>query len=167
MSYTPTSSLLGPTARPVVALGGANAWKQRSIKGILCSFQWLDLRQHGFENTPDHACVPCMCLFRPGSMARGAYVIPQPHAYLFATNKGGPSAHLTTSAFAIAETLGFDLRDRSAVRLAMDIILDGLPDLVDMPSEPESESDALVKQAVLGIEASAKINGKTIVEELL
>lgn len=155
-------TLLGPSARPLVALGGANAWRQRTIRGVICSFQWLDLTEDGLEAT-----TPCMCLFRPQAAERGAYVIPQVNAYQFANRQGGHTAHLATSAFAIAETLGFDIRDRSAIRLCMDIILEGLPDLVDMPSEPPASSDAIVKSFLHGIEATARVNGRKVHEELL
>lgn len=164
---TADTTLLGPNARPMVALGGATAWRQRTIKGILCSFQWLDLRPHGFEDTDDHACVPCMCLFRPGSMQRGAYIVPQQHAYLFGDNKGNPTAHLFSSAFAAAEQLGFDMRDKHAIKQVIDIVIEGLPDLILMPSEPPNSSDALVKRAVEGIEGTVRINGKKVYEELL
>ena len=160
-------SLLGPTARPMVQLGGGVAWRQRVIKGVHCSFQWIDLRQQGFEDTPEHAAVACMCLFRPNVMQAGCYVIPQPHAYLFGTRDGQPTAHLFTSAASALEMLGFDVRDRSAWRALVDIIIEGLPDLILMPSEPPENSDATVRAAVLGIEATAKMNGKTLREEVL
>jgi hypothetical protein len=160
-------SLLGPTARPMVALGGASAWKQRTIKGIICSFQWLDLRQQGFEDTPDHANVACMCLFRPGSMDRGSYVIPQPHAFLYGDKRGNPTQHLLTAGFAAAETLGFDMRDKHAIRQVIDIIIEGLPDLILMPSEAPDNSEATVRRAIQGIEARATLNGRTLHEEVL
>ena len=160
-------SLLGPTARPMVGLGGASAWKQRTIKGILCSFQWLDLRPHGFEDIPEHANVACMCLFRPSSIDRGAYIVPQPHAYLYGDKRGNPTQHLLTAGFAAAETLGFDMRDKMAIRQIIDIIIEGLPDLILMPSEAPDNSDAIVKRAVQGIEATAKLNGRTVHEEVL
>lgn len=160
-------TLLGPTARPFVALGGTNAWKTRVIRGIHCSFQWLDLRQWGFENTPDHAAVACMCLYRPGAFESVPYVIPQQHAFLFGTRDGNPTAHLFTSAAAALEGLGLDVRDRSAWRALVDIIIEGLPDLVLMPSEPPEKSDATVKAAVMGIEARATFNGKVINETVL
>lgn len=161
-------TLLGPSARPMVALGGASAWRTRTIRGITCSFQWLDLRPHGFEDTPDHACVPCMCLFRPGAMEAGAYVVPQQHAYLFGDKKGNPTPHLLTSGFAVAQRLGFDMRDKHAIRQCIDIIIEALPDLILMPSEPPGgNTEALVQRAVQGIEARVTMNGKVLHEEAL
>jgi hypothetical protein len=161
------SSILGPTARPFVQLGGANAWKTRVIKGVHCSFQWIDLRKWGFEDTPDHAAVACMCLFRPSSMESVPYVIPQPQAFLFGDNKGNPTAHLFTSAAAALEGLGYDVRDKAAWKAMVDIIIEGLPDLILMPSEPPENSDVIVKKAVMGIEMRATMNGKVLREEVL
>lgn len=159
---TAALSLLGPSARPMVALGGANAWKTREIKGVHCSFQWLDLSASGMEQTN-----PCMCLYRPRGGDRGAYVIPQQNAFEFGTREGNPTSHLGTSAFAAAEMLGFDLRDKYAIRTIIDIIIEGLPDLILMPSEPPASSDAIIKRAILGIEAQARVNGKTVIQEVL
>lgn len=164
---TDTLTLLGPTARPMVALGGASAWRQRVIRGIVCSYQWLDLRPHGYPDTPENANVACMCLFRPGSMARGAYVVPQANAFEYGDNRGNPTPHLAKAAFMAAEQLGFDMRDKHAIRNVMTIILEGIPDLIDMPSEAPNNTETQVRRAILGIEATAKINGKTVHTEVL
>ncbi len=155
--------LLAPSARPLVALGGDNAWKQRNIRGITCSFQWLDLSAEGFESAN-----ACMCLFNAyRNMDKGAYVIPQQHGFLFGTREGNPTAHLATTAFSAAQQLGFDMRDKSAIRQIIDIIIEGLPDLILMPSEPPDAPEVIVENAVKGIEATAKLNGKIIHQELL
>lgn len=158
-------TLLGPSARPMVALGGNNAWKQRTIQGVVSSFQWLDLSGYG---SPFESANAAMCLFNPRrNMDRGAYVIPQQNAFLFGTREGNPTPHLATSAFAAAQQLGFDMRDRSAVRKIMDIIIEGLPDLILMPSTPPNSTEVIVRDAVLGIEAVARVNGVKVHEELL
>lgn len=163
------AKLLGPNARPMVGLGGSEAWKQRTIKGITCSFQWIDLSAE-FDSSDDPGITAnaCMCLFNAQrSSQRGAYVIPQQHAFLFGSRAGHPTAHLFSSAFAAAEMLGFDMRDKSAVKAVIDIIIEGLADLVLMPSSPPNNADIIVKDAVQGIEATARINGQKIHEELL
>jgi hypothetical protein len=162
-------TLLGPSARPMVALGGASAWKTRTIKGITCSFQWLDLSGHVLDPASG-ACGEqvnaCMCLFRPGSLA-GAYVIPQQLAYLYGTKDGTPTAHLLTAAFGAAQKLRYDMRDRMAVRNVIDIIIEGLPDLILMPSEAPNDPAVILRNAIKGIEASAKVNGRVVHEEVL
>jgi hypothetical protein len=161
------SGLIGPNARPMVQLGGKISWRTRQIKGIYISFQWLDLRGHGFEDTPDHACVACMCLFRPGVANKGAYIVPQPLAYQYGDKKGNPSAHLLASAMLAAQQIGFDMRDRQAYKAIIDIIIEGLPDLILMPSEPPADHEAHHLRPIVGIEATAKINGKAVHEEVL
>lgn len=155
-------TLLGPNARPMVCIGGANAWKTRTIKGIMCSFQWLDLSAEGLETAN-----ACMCLFNPSRTMAGAYVIPQQNAYMYGHRDGTPTQYLLTAGFAAAQQLGFDMRDKSAIRQIIDIIIEGLPDLILMPSEPPNNSEIIIKEAVRGIEATARINGKVIHEELL
>lgn len=156
------SQLLGPNARPMVCLGGEGAWRTRTIKGIFCSFQWIDCSAEGMETAN-----PCMVLFRPGSMAQGAYVIPQQNAHRYGHRDGTPTQHLLTAGFAAAEMLGFDMRDRQAVKTIIDIIIEGLPDLILMPSEPPNGSSAILKEAIRGIEATVRVNGKKLHEELL
>jgi hypothetical protein len=146
----------------MACLGGEGAWKQRTIKGIFCSFQWLDLSADGLETTN-----PCMVLFRPGSMGGGAYVVPQQNAHRFGHRDGTPTQHLLTASFAAAQQLGFDMRDKQAIRQVVDIVIEGLPDLILMPSEPPNGSSAIMKELVRGIEASVKVNGRKVYEELL
>lgn len=162
-----TTTLFGPNARPMVALGGASAWRQRNLRGIVCSYQWLDLRPHGAEDTPENANVACMCLFRPGSLERGAYIVPQPNAFHYGDNRGNPTPHLAKAAFLAAQQLGFDMRDKHAIRQVMTVILEGIPDLIDMPSEAPNNVETVARKAIQGIQASAKVNGKTVHEELL
>lgn len=162
------TSILGPSARPVVQLGGQGvAWKTRTLHGIFCSFQWVDLRPHGFEDTPDHAAVPCMVLFRPSVMDAGAFVIPQHHAYLYGDKHGNPTAQLAIAAFSAREQLNFGPQDKGALKLIMDIVIEGLPDLILMPSDPPAGSDAALKRQVIGIEAEVKVGGKSIVQDVL
>lgn len=163
-------TLLGPSARPMVALGGASAWKTRTIKGITCSFQWLDLSGDVLDpasGTRGEQVNPCMCLFRPGATLAGAYVIPQQLAFLYGTKRGEPTQHLITAAFGAAQQLGYDMRDRMAIRNVIDIIIEALPDLILMPSESPNDPAILARHAIQGIEARAKVNGRVVHEEVL
>lgn len=161
-------TLLGPNARPIVAIGhGPGVWKQRHIGGILCSFQWVDGRQHGLPDTEDNACLPCMVLMRPSSTEKGAYLIPQASAYAWANSStGGPSAEFTGTVFKVLMQLEIE-PSRGAVHKMFDLILEAIPDLVDMPSEPPGSLDALVKTEQRGIEAKVTINGQVVHTEVL
>lgn len=156
-------TLLGPSARPIVAIGGDSSWRSRYFKdvGILCSFQWLDLSADGHES-----CTPCMVLLRPTSQHKGAFVLPQANAYLMANNASAPLQHLRDQAMNVVLTLEM-AGTRQDIHRIMDIILEGLPDLVDMPSEPPESAGAIIKQHFHGIEARAKVNGLTVHAEVL
>ena len=68
------------------------------------------------------------------------------------------------AAFNAAQTLGF-FPDQSTVFRIVDIIVDGLADLIRMPSDQPGSLE--VKRAILGIEARARVNGQVVHEELL
>jgi hypothetical protein len=156
-----STSILSPTGQPMVMIGGERAWKQRTIRDIVCSFQWLD--RPDIDPEGPH---PCMILHRrDNTMDRGAYVIPQRNAYAYATPSGEPTPQLMASAFLATTQLGFH-PDTSTVHRLIDIIVEGLADLVLMPSTQPGEFD-LRKYGVHGIEATAKVNGKTIHQELI
>lgn len=153
-------SLLSPSGRPMVELGGQTSWRQHVKGDIVVSYQWLD--RPDIDPEGPH---PCMVLF-PASrrMDGGAYVIPQRNAFAFANADGSPSAHLMGTAFKAAHTLGF-FPDQSTVFRIIDAIVEGMRDLVDMPSSQPGELN--LKKLIQGIEATAKVNGKTIAEDLI
>ena len=150
-------NVLGPNGTQMVEMGGSRAWLQRVKGDIVCSFQWLDIG----EDEPH----PCMCLFPAHRrMSSGAYVIPQRNAYIYADNRGNPDREFYAVAFSAAVELGFH-PDKSTVHRVMDIVLDGIPDLIRMPSSQPSALD--IKRHIAGIEAHAKINGQSVLQEVL
>lgn len=156
-----TASILGPNGTPMVELGGERAWRQRVIGDVVCSYQWLDLRTHGESSEGPE---PCMVLFPAHRrMETGAYTIPQRNAWSYADNKGNPTPQLLGTAFKAAITLGFDMNDRAAIKRMVDIIVDGIPDLVHMPSDQPAALE--IKRHRQGIEAAVKVNGREIHHE--
>lgn len=159
------TSILGPRGTPVVELGGERAWRQRVIGDVVCSYQWLDLRASGDE-TADGEPEPAMVLFPAyRRMETGAYVIPQRNAYAYVDSKGNPTPQLIKTAALAAETLGFTMTDRSSIRRMLDIICEGVPDLIDMPLEQPAALE--VRQHRLGIEVTARACGKDLHSEVL
>lgn len=155
-----SASILGPNGKRMVELGGERAWRQRVIGDVVCSFQWIQL-----DEIDPEAPVPCMCLYPAlRHMDTATYVIPQRNAFAYATNRGEPTPALFGMAFKAAQFMNF-FPDRMTVKRVIDIIVEGLPDLIRMPSEQPSALE--IKRARLGIEASAAINGKTIHQEIL
>ncbi len=93
-----------------------------------------------------------------------AFAIPQENAHLYATRYGHATPQTMRVAFQIAIQLGME-PDRGTVKVLMDIVIEGIADLVAMPSE--QPVDLHVTRAVHGIEATAKINGRTVHSELI
>jgi len=154
-----SNSILGPTGQNWVALGGERSWGQQRVKGdICCSFQWLEMP--GFDDPH-----PCMVLF-PTVMKLdgGAYAIPQDNAYQYARRDGSPTPHLMASAVKAAMQMGF-FPDQSTVFRIIDIIMDSLPDLVKMPSTQPGEFN--LQRIVHGIEATAKVGGRVVHQEVI
>lgn len=159
------TSILGPRGTPMVELGGERAWRQRVIGDVVCSYQWLDLRAAG-DQTADGEPEPCMVLFPAyRRMDAGAYTIPMRNAYAYVDNKGNPTPQLLKSAAAAAESLGFDLNDRASITRMVDIICEGMPDLVDMPLEQPAALE--VHRHRLGIEVTARAMGRELHSEVI
>lgn len=152
-----TGSILGPSGSQLVELGGERSWRTRVKGDIVVSFQWLDI---GGED-PE----PCMCLFPANRrMDTAAYVIPQRHAHAYATSDGGATPQHVGTAFKAAIHMEF-FPDKTTVHRIMDAIVENMPDLIEMPSDQPGALD--IKRAILGIEATAKVNGRTVVSEVL
>lgn len=160
------STILAPSGSPFVELGGERAWRQRVTGDIVVSYQWIDLRawnDPGAEDGPE----PCMCLFPANRrMDTGAYTIPQRNAWAYADSKTGqPTEAIFQTAHKAAMTLGFDSNDKAAFFRILDIIVDGIPDLIDMPGEQPGE--LTIKKAIAGIEISASAAGQRLSEEVI
>lgn len=151
------SSILGATGANWVECGGERSWMHRGKGDIVVSYQWLDIG----KKEP----VACMVLFpTTPKMDGGAYAIPQDNAYEYGDSKGNPTPYLLTAAMNAATSMGFH-PDQSTVFRIVDIIVDGLPDLIRMPSD---QPGALaIKRAVHGIEATAKVNGQVVHQEVI
>lgn len=134
-----------------VQIGGAKAWRVRQHGDIAVSFQWVNEE-------------PAMILFParrslPGS---GAVVICLSAAFKYAhPTTGAPTEYLVKFAVQAAAQLGFSKTDTFAARKIAEVIVDSLPDLVDMPPEPQQFNQ---EQAQAIGEMVIKIDGETIHE---
>ncbi len=151
------SGILSPRGQRMVELGGDRCWEQRIKGDIVISYQWL----HVGGKEPQ----ACMVLF-PATLKLdgGAYAIPQENAYEYADASGGPTPYLLIAAHNAAATMGF-FPDKSTVFRIVDIIVEGLPDLIRMPSEQPGQLN--LDRIVHGIEATARVNGQVIHQEVL
>ena len=152
------SQLLGVSGRKMVEIGGKKVWEQR-VKGDICiSYQYLMVG--GKE------AQACMVLHPViPKLDGGAYAVPQENAYEYVDTKGNPTPYLHAAAFNSAVSMGF-FPDKSTVWRIVDIIVDGLPDLIRMPSDaPNKDYD--VEKMIRGIQATVKVNGQVMREELI
>lgn len=151
------SSILSATGRQITEIGGEKVWDQRTKGDIVISFQWLMVGGKDAQ--------ACMCLHPLiPKLEGGAYAIPQENAYEYADSKGNPTPHLLTAALNAAVSMGF-FPDKSTVFRIVDIIVDGLEDLIRMPSDAPGAYD--VDKIISGIEATIKVNGRVMHEELV
>lgn len=160
------NSVLGPRGLPMVELGGDRAWRTFHKGDVIASLQWIEVQAFDPE-FEEEGPVPCMCLFHAHRrMDQGSYVIPQRNAfqYALADGNGVPDAFKACVAMAAVQ-LGFSPTDTHAIHRVFDIVLEAMPDLIRMPSDQPAVLN--VARPVQGIEATAKVNGKTIREELI
>lgn len=151
------SSILGPTGQNWVELGGERCWLQRVKGDIVISYQWLLVGKKEPQG--------CMVLFPSvEKMDGGAYAIPQENAYEYVTSSGNPTPYLLTAAYNAAQSMGF-FPDQSTVFRIVDIIADGLADLIRMPSEQPAALD--IARPIHGIEATAKVEGQIVRQEVI
>jgi hypothetical protein len=93
------------------------------------------------------------------------YCIMESAAYLYADESGNPTRRLIESAAKASEVLCLN-QTNYAVKKIVDIIVDGLPDLIKMPSAPPNE---LAKHAIGEMQLRANgelVSGREIREEV-
>lgn len=134
-----------------VQIGGAKAWKVRQHGDIAVSFQWVNEE-------------PAMILFpaRRSLPGAGAFVIAISAAFKYADSRtGAPTPYLVRASAQAAQQLGFTNSDTFAARKIAEVIVDSLPDLIDMPPEPQQFNQ---EQAAAIGELSIKVDGETVHE---
>lgn len=137
----------------MIELGGAKAWKVKRKGDVVAAYHWVNGE-------------PALVLYKNPSLSGttnrpGAYVIPLESAFKYADSKSGmPTRYAIQQARIAAEQMGF-FPDHSTVTRVVDVILDGLIELVEMPPEPtglnQKQADAIGEMVV-------KLNGRVIKE---
>lgn len=127
-----------------VTLGGNTAHKIRVIGDIVCSYQWVNEE-------------PAMVLYPKikRTFTNGAFVLCLSAAFKY-TNVN----YLVAQSFAAAKQLGFEDSKFVAHQIA-DIIIEGIPDLIEMPPMPSQEQKL---QESIG-EMLLKVDGEIIKHE--
>lgn len=110
-------------------VGGPDAWKIRTQGDIIIAYHWVNGE-------------PAMVLW-PARKPLGCvpYCIGMSHAYKYAKNTGYPTPYCIQQAAVAAQVMGMD-NGRETVKRIVEIILDGLEDLVKMPEERPKKDDS-------------------------
>ncbi|MBP6733360.1 MAG: hypothetical protein KA142_01470 [Chromatiaceae bacterium] len=134
-----------------VLIGGERAWRKRRLGDLGVAYQWVNGE-------------PAMILFpatRPAYRA-GAFVICLSAAHRYAGADGHPNlGYAIPQAYDAARVMGLSL-ERGTVRKIIDAIVEGLPDLVEMPPEPIWAKDDK-PMPVVG-ELSVRQGGRVVIE---
>lgn len=136
-----------------VQFGGEKAWLTRSAGDLGIAYHWVNGE-------------PSMVLFpRSRRIGAGAYVIPIDSAHRYVHSDGHPDiSYMVAAARTAARVMGYSSNDAFIARQIVDAIADGIPDLIDMPPEPQ---DQIVERAIRDVagELTIKVDGETIKEE--
>jgi len=158
-------SILGPSGLPLVDLSGERAWKQFTKGDLVASMQWIDL-QASNPGYDEEGPVPCMAIYHAHRrIDKTAYVIPQRAAFKYIGSDGKPTILFHNAVALAVLEMGFGPTDRAAQRRMLDIFYECLPELFRMPRD---QPDALeVARQIMGVEVTAKVNGKTMHQDVL
>lgn len=133
-----------------ICIGGPKAWKRFSYGDIFVALHWINGE-------------PTLCVAPTYRMGTGAYAIPLQCAHAYADSASGePSPYLVGQSIVAAKQLGFSGSDTFAAKKIARAIVECLPELVEMPPEPQS-FNAEQRQAIG--EMSIKVDGQTIAEK--
>ena len=109
-----------------IILGGPDAWKIRKQGDIVIAYHWVN-GEPAMILWPERKPLGCV-----------PYCIGMSHAYKYALNTGYPTQYCMQQAVIAAKVMGMDAGRETAKRI-VEIILDGLEDLVKMPPEREKK----------------------------
>ena len=145
------SSILHPSGKKMVMLGGLVFDQREGTNGVVSEFKWVDGE-------------PVMLLYkRTLGNNSPAFLIELNDAHRFARSDGyGTKALMSELAQGACAALG-DPNDKSLLFSIITAILDGIPDLLKMPPEP-SEQEIANRFSSGNDELSIKVDGKTVME---
>jgi len=106
-------------------LGGPRAWKVRMTGDIGVSYEWVNHE-------------PCMLLFpvRQGSRVGGCFGVAQNAVIKYVKSNGHPRVNYAVRmSIEAAQAMGM-YPDKSTCKRIIDVIIDGIEELVKMPPEP-------------------------------
>lgn len=140
--------LAGPDGQPLLKRDAE--WLRRVKGDLTVSYQWIKT-----GNFPDG--IEAMVFWRNIS-PQVRFALTSAKVCDYAQSKGTAAHGLMTKAIEICEFLGYDVNsDRQSVRRLMDVILDGISDLIMMPPPPDSPEAQLESVGVLTVKANGQV----------
>lgn len=117
-------TMLGPSGKQLLAIGGEYAWKQ-FIKGdVMITLQWIN-------DDPSICLFPAVPRIKPS-----AYVIGLSALFKYVESDGHPTRYMMEKSIDMAHALGFKPGKDICFRI-MEMVLDAAQDLVHMPPTPQ------------------------------
>lgn len=118
-------------------LGGPEAWKIRKQGDIVVAYHWVN-GEPAMVLWPERKPLGCV-----------PYCIGMSHAWKYATNRGYPTPYCVQQAIVAAKVMGMDA-GRENCKHIVEIILDGLEDLIRMPdAKPKKDNSPALGVATL------------------
>jgi hypothetical protein len=128
-------------------IGGPRSWKIRRHGDLGVSFQWVNNE-------------PAMILFRPALSGSPGVAICLSAAHRYCDSKtGAPTPYLAEKSVEYAAAMGF--AGWGSARKIANVIADSLPDLVNMPPEPDWSK---IKKAPAFGDIQLREDGKVVAE---
>lgn len=147
------SNILHPSGHQMVMLGG-DVWDQRKTGDIISEFKWVDGE-------------PVMLIYKNVLGKTGkAYMIELKDAHMYATSAGHATQRLINTLCRDAARALNSEYDRATIMRLIDVIVDGLADLLRMPPEPKALEIAN-RPSSGNDELRIKIDGKTVIETVI
>jgi hypothetical protein len=144
------STIMHPSGMNMVMLGG-DVYDQRTTGDIISEFKWVNGE-------------PVMLIYKRvlGHNTK-AYMIELEDAHMFATSSGLPSKMLLSTYCRDAARALNSEHDKATMFRLIDVIMEGLADLLRMPPEPKAHEIAN-RPTTSGDELKIIMDGKTIAE---
>jgi len=130
------SPIVTQDGRAVVNFGGDLAWKQHTHRDYVVSLEW--------RRDPDNhkRTDGVMCIWPAHGTDAGAWVITRRGIMLFCDSNNRPTRHAFEEAFKALPLLGRAPLQMEVNHL-VDVVMDHVDDLVQMPSTPPKVREAL------------------------
>jgi hypothetical protein len=139
------SPILTQDGKAVANFGGSQAWKTRPVKDYMASWEWrID------PDNPKRTDGVLVLWTSHGDPERGVWVISRRAAGLFSDPHNRPEPHAFKEAWEALPVLGRN-QIKLEVHHLVDVLMDCIDDLVQMPRTPPRVADSLKHEPIFEI----------------